>query len=341
MQETYINTIAIIGGGKMGKSIFSHLLKYNFSIVWINIDNPACEEKKFQKKITRLLNNNLISEIQYKEYIENIRISTHLADAFHCDLIIESITEDFKAKENLFKELYMGAAKHSIFTTNSSSIIPSKYKINSDFSERCVGMHFFFPVESNSLLELIITEQTNKTVIDIIKSFSQKINKKYFIQKGYNAFSINRFFLDIQAHFFIYCQKHQISFNLADAVVINKLFPTGIFKTMDMVGMEILETAMSNYIELGSNTPEIIELLAYIKKQKQFNSTESLSERGFLNKTKEDALINIDFEQQIIKQVNNMFLTFVQDYCNKGIFTKDELSEIIKEYTFSDYAPIE
>ena len=70
-------------------------------------------------------------------------------------LIIEAITENVEIKNKVFKELGEKSPKDCIIATNSSSIPVSKMEAASGRPERCLNIHFYFPLQGVNMVDIM------------------------------------------------------------------------------------------------------------------------------------------------------------------------------------------
>ena len=139
---------------------------------------------------------------------EKTKITAAPADLKDCDLIIEAITENREAKRTLFESLDALVNPSCIFTTNSSSIVPSLLFPSENRKAKVAGLHFFYPVAMKNTVELITDPYTSQEIIGIAcPDFLQQINKIPFLQDESNAFVLNRILLDFQAGAFHILQE--------------------------------------------------------------------------------------------------------------------------------------
>jgi len=340
MPKEKINSVGIVGGGKMGKSIFNHLFKYPYQIVWLNIDDTDGEKKRLKNKLNRLFKHGIITEENLSYESKRVIISNALEELCACDLVIECISEDIHIKNNLFEKLNRLLKRDAVLVSNSSSIKPDAFNISETTKAHFAGMHFFFPVETNKLLEIIPAKEMHKDCLNLLISFAQSIDKYAFVQNTRSAFAINRFFLEIQSSVFNFCVQKKIAFSTVDKVICTHLFPAGIFETMDMIGFNILQYAIGNYLPMHENPAQIKSLLDFLGEKIAKGETGEKGKHGFLKYPLQEIAISDDLVAEIINHVNGIFCKFALQYIEKGIFTHDEMAMVIAEITGTDYNPL-
>lgn len=324
----------------MGKSIFNHLIKYPLTVTWICRSNSENERKRFEKRIRRNFEHGLISSEQCETSLNWTTITDDLHAISDCQLIIESVTENPEVKNKLFRSIDKIISRDAIITSNSSSILPREFDISGDLKTRFAGLHFFYPVETNILLEIIATDESHPENSILLQNFATDIDKYFFLQNIQTAFACNRFFLDIQAGLFNFCTDRNISFEEVDFAIGKHLFPTGIFGMMDQIGFEILLFSITNYIRFHDSPEHIHPLLNFISEKLNTGEHGSSAKARFCAHLPNEKELENKHEQEIVQHTNHLFHIFAQKYTDKKIFTLEQMRKVITEYTHSDYSPL-
>ncbi len=333
-----IETIGIIGDGRMGHSIFRHLYNYNYKLIWVNLATYKKKSEKLSRKLNRFLSKNIISQEEYDQKISSIIITNRLEEINQCDLIIETVNEDIHIKNSLFEDLELKAKPNTIIASNSSSILPDKFTVSEKIKPCLCGMHFFYPVETNKMVEIIPTSSTSAQTKNLLNDFAKAIEKTTFLQNEKSAFAINRFFLEIQAGFFNYSVENKIDFDIADQAVKNKIFSLGIFETMDNIGFRILEYAIGNYIEMQKESSHILPMLDFIKAKMKEGKKGLIDNEGFLKYPLGNLIVDLKDENRICDFLKSLISKTADNYIQKRIFQDlKEVEFIISEYTNSEF----
>ncbi len=333
-----IKTIGIIGDGRMGHSIFRHLYNYDFRLIWVNLSSYSEESEKLTRKLNRWLSKSIITQEEFDRKLGSVDITNTLEKIHECDLIIETVNEDIHIKTSLFDDLEFKLNPSAILVSNSSSILPDKFDINKKIKSNFCGLHFFYPVETTKIIEIIPSSETSERTLEVVKNFAEAIDKKGFLQKNDAAFAINRFFLEIQAGFYNYCVENKIDFHIADQAVKNKIFPLGIFETMDIIGFRILEYAIGNYIEMQKESSHILPMLDFIKTKMKAGKKGLIDNDGFLKYPLDNVIVGLEDENKICDFLKSLISKTADNYIQKRIFQDlREVEFIISEYTNSEF----
>jgi 3-hydroxybutyryl-CoA dehydrogenase len=120
-----------------------------------------------------------------------IRGTLDLADLADCDIAIEAITEDPKAKRELFAALDKVLKPGAILASNTSSISITEMAAATSRPERFLGLHFFNPVPVMKLLEIVRGLRTSDETIAAARAFGERLGKTTIIAKDSPGFIVN------------------------------------------------------------------------------------------------------------------------------------------------------
>lgn len=344
------NNIGVIGEGKMGSSIFFFLLSFPFELVWLCSSDIQRElsEKTFRKK-TRLLNQSgVMIDAEYIFKAENTKITSNADDLKNCDLIIEAITEDVVAKNNLFTKINESINPECIFTTNSSSIIPSSLSIPDRRKEKFAGLHFFYPVPYKSIVEIITASYTSTDTSKALSNFIININKRPFLQKEEHASILNRLFLDFQAEACNISEEGILSFKEIDELVRRNLFPIGVFEFFDHVGIDIMLSSVKSFTrgkkDKGFYKSIIIQLESLMKENRLgiktkhgfYDYRQSVNGQSiagnFMNNREQ-------YEHQVIDRLWKHYIESVNFVIDEQLCSREDLTFAVKDYMGMDSDP--
>jgi 3-hydroxybutyryl-CoA dehydrogenase len=140
-----IKNITIIGSGTLGSRIGLQAAISGYQVAFYDVNGPILDHaKQVMDKITlQLIKSNLITEAKRHEAFNRIRFTTDMHNAlFDCDFISESVTEELSIKEKVWKEIGELSPVKTIFTTNTSYLLPSQLATISGRPEKFCAFHF-------------------------------------------------------------------------------------------------------------------------------------------------------------------------------------------------------
>lgn len=125
-----MKNITIAGGGTLGSQIAWQTAFKGFDVIVYDAFDKGLEaSKSFHKQFAELfMANRGASQEEIDKTFSRLSYTTNLVEAVKdADLISESIPENIDIKKRFYEELAKAAPEKTIFTTNSSTTLPSDY----------------------------------------------------------------------------------------------------------------------------------------------------------------------------------------------------------------------
>ncbi|MCP4673009.1 MAG: 3-hydroxyacyl-CoA dehydrogenase/enoyl-CoA hydratase family protein, partial [Desulfobacula sp.] len=205
-----------------------------------------------------------------------------------CDWIIEVVVENLKIKRELFQKVEKLRKKGAIVSSNTSGI-PLKDMcegFSKDFKEHFMGTHFFNPVRYMHLLELIPGTDTLPEVLDFIAGFGEKnLGKGIVWAKDTPNFVGNRIGIQGMAAVMKFMEEDNMTIAEVDAIFGPALGrpKTAVFKTCDLVGLDIMMHVCKNSHDLCPDDEQrkIMVLPGFVEKMAEKNFLGNKTQGGF------------------------------------------------------------
>ncbi|PLW95670.1 MAG: hypothetical protein C0591_10745 [Marinilabiliales bacterium] len=344
LKSTVTYRVGIIGCGKMGKDLFDFLNGFTFHLTIVCKSEESVEQMKlaFDKKLKRALKYQLIDQDIFNFRNQNTLITKDLNQLASCNLLIESITEDLHLKRELFKQIEIVVPKNCIIASNTSSISPNQLFKKALHKERCVGLHFFFPVAVKDLAEINVSEKTDEKTVLSVKEFLNEIGKFHLVLHGKDHFLINRIFLKMQAGCCQIIKEEKYQVHEIDELVTYELFPIGIFEFFDHVGNDVMLQSVKNYIKY-ENDPLLYQPMMDLLEAKVNEGRLGIkTASGFYEYPRKKIVPDIEPKKKmdhILQQITHWYLDGVYDTVRNSICTDDEMEHIVKAYMMVEKNP--
>jgi len=169
-------------------------------------------------------------------------------------LVIEAAPENVELKNKIFTELGRKAPPDAILATNSSSIPVSRLEASSGRPERCLNIHFYFPLQGVNMVDIMGGTKTLPEVfqagVDWIKSIgciALKVNKEIL------GFCFNRVWRAIKRETLYMWGNGFVDYRDSDrGWMVFTGMNEGPFAIMDKVGLDVVyDIEMVYYKESG------------------------------------------------------------------------------------------
>jgi 3-hydroxybutyryl-CoA dehydrogenase len=172
------------------------------------------------------------------------------------DLMIEAITEDAGAKEDLFRRAGEALAPTAILASNTSSIPITSLAAVVDRPQRVIGMHFFNPVPVLKLVEVIRAVQTSDETAAAIVALARELGKEPAEARDFPGFVSNRILMP-----FINEAAYALMEGVAEAEAIDTIarlgfaHPLGPLALADLIGLDTC-VAIMEVLQQGLGDPK-------------------------------------------------------------------------------------
>ncbi|AEX84967.1 3-hydroxybutyryl-CoA dehydrogenase [Marinitoga sp. 1135] len=173
-----IKNVTIIGGGVLGSQIAWQVAYKGFDVIVYDINEDALEKSKnFHKGYAQyFLKNKGATSEEIEATFSRLKYTTDLNEAVkEADLISESVPEVYEIKKDIYQKLAAVAPEKTIFTTNSSTMLPSQLVNFTGRPEKFLALHFANPVWEANIGEVMGHEKTSKEVFDTVVEFAKAI----------------------------------------------------------------------------------------------------------------------------------------------------------------------
>jgi 3-hydroxybutyryl-CoA dehydrogenase len=242
-EKNNMGKIAIIGSGTMGNGI-AHLFalhNYKVALVDTNPDLLSLALNNISKNMERQVLKGTVTEKQKSEALSRIITTTDLNKAVNqVSLTIEAVPENFKLKEEIFKELDKITHPETILASNTSSISITKLAAATSRPDKVIGMHFMNPVPVMKLIEVIRGYNTSEDTIEKIIKIGIDLNKTPVVVNDYPGFIANRILMPMINEAVFALQEGVAGVKEIDTVMkLGMAHPMGPLQLADFIGLDV------------------------------------------------------------------------------------------------------
>lgn len=236
-----IQKVGVAGCGLMGSGIAQVCGQAGFSTIVREVSMELVDKgfKGIDKNLARLVEKGTITEATKNDIRGRLKGVTSLEEFRDCDVIIEAIVEQLPAKRELFSSLDKICPQHTIFSSNTSSLMITEIAAATRRPQRFVGLHFFNPVPVMKLVEVVKTIATDRDVYEEMVAFGMKLGKTPVRAHDGGGFIVNRLLVP-----YLLDAVRALEEGVGSVVDIDnsmKLgcgYPMGPFTLLDFVGLD-------------------------------------------------------------------------------------------------------
>ena len=253
-----MKNISVIGSGTMGNGIAQTFAFFNFKVRLydINSENLKKGEQTILKNLQRMVNKEKITESEAENTVGNIKYTSDFDSILNADLVIEVVSENFKLKKSIFKELDLKCPKNTIIASNTSSISITKLAEATTRKDKVIGMHFMNPVPIMKLVEVINSKYTSKETTDTIITLSEQLEKIPLVVNDFPGFISNRILMPM-----INEAIESLDQGVADVKNIDGIMklgmghPMGPLQLADLIGLDVCKSILEVMLD-GLKNPK-------------------------------------------------------------------------------------
>lgn len=177
------------------------------------------------------------------------------------DLVVESVPERLALKQQVLAQV--AAADPRIIATNTSALSVNQLAGSVRDPARFLGMHFFNPVWSLPMVEIIRGDQTSEASLALAREFAESTGKTTITVRDVPGFATSRLDLIASLEAMRMLQDGVASAEDIDrAMVVAYRHPMGPLRLSDIVGLDVrLDIARNLRTALGERyaPPRILE----------------------------------------------------------------------------------
>ena len=183
--------VAIFGAGTMGSGIAQvFAAKGHTALMYASSVASAQRHKdKLDASLQKRVDKGKMTQEAKDALMANVLVEEKSAAA-DADLVIECVKEEMGTKRELLNELDEMCKESTVFATNTSSL--SVTEMGLGLKHPVIGMHFFNPVPSMKLIEVIRGANTTQETFDFIYNLSKEIGKDPIEVAEAPGFVVNR-----------------------------------------------------------------------------------------------------------------------------------------------------
>lgn len=241
--------VAIFGAGTMGSGI-AQVFAAKGHTALMYASSPASAQKhkdKLAASLQKRVNNGKMAQEAMDALMANVLVEEKSACA-DADLVIECVKEEMGTKKALLSELDAICKPETVFASNTSSL--SITEMGLGLSHPVIGMHFFNPVPSMKLVEIIRGANTAQETFDFIQALCVEIGKDPIEVAEAPGFVVNKVLIPMinEAAGLVETGVASVA-DIDKAMMLGANHPMGPLALGDFIGLDvclaIMETLMN------------------------------------------------------------------------------------------------
>lgn len=249
---TTIKNVTVFGTGVLGSQIMMQAAYHGKAVTGYDISDELLAKLPDRWEWMRGYYERDLPDYDGKRFsdaVASIQTTTDTAEAVaDADIVIEAVPENLELKRQVWAQIGAAAPAKTIFTTNSSSLLPSDFADVTGRPEKFLALHFANLVWKNNTGEVMGTARTDKRYFDTVVEFASEIGLVPIpIRKETPGYVLNRLLIPfLNAAAYLYVDGIANPGDVDEVWRIATGSPMGPFQTYDVVGFNVALNIIRN-----------------------------------------------------------------------------------------------
>jgi len=238
----YFERVAVVGAGTMGNGIAQTFAQHGSQVTLIDIDAKSLEKglANIRASLDKFASKGTLTKEDADAAFGRVFGKSTLAEAQHCQLVVEAVVEREDVKARVFGELDRVTDASCILATNTSSISITKIAATTKRPDKVIGMHFMNPVPLMKLVEVIRGQETSDATTKTVVECSSALGKTPVEANDYPGFVSNRVLMPM-INEAVYCLMEGVSTRegIDTVMKLGMNHPMGPLALADLIGLDV------------------------------------------------------------------------------------------------------
>ncbi|GAA5228016.1 3-hydroxyacyl-CoA dehydrogenase family protein [Paeniglutamicibacter antarcticus] len=234
-------TVGVLGGGRMGAGIAHAFLIHGSNVLVVERDEASAigARERIEAAAAKSIERGM-TDANVGEMASRLSVSVDYADFADRGLVVEAVPEIWDLKVSSLQRVEKHLGENAILASNTSSLSMSGLAEELARPQHFLGMHFFNPVPSSTLIEVVIAKQSAPEVIELARKWVQALGKTAVVVNDAPGFASSRLGVAIALEAMRMVEEGVASAeDIDNAMVLGYKHPTGPLKTTDIVGLDV------------------------------------------------------------------------------------------------------
>ena len=174
-----IKKVLVAGAGTMGQQIAAQCALHGYDVVLYDLDQAILDQAiaRMEKLLVYFVKHKMVDEHQASAAKDRLTAQCDLQKAAaDVDIVSESVPEDPQIKGKLFSQLNEMCPKHTIFTTNTSTLLPSELAPMTGRPDKLVALHFHDTRVTN-IVDVMAHPDASAETMQTVAEFARSIGQ--------------------------------------------------------------------------------------------------------------------------------------------------------------------
>ncbi|HOD13770.1 MAG TPA: 3-hydroxyacyl-CoA dehydrogenase [Spirochaetota bacterium] len=284
MKSEEIKQVLVVGAGTMGQQITVPCITHGLNVVIYDIHDAMLQKAvaRIRKMLDGLVKWQKITADDADAAMKRVRTTTDLPEAARdIDIVSESVPEDPKLKGEIFAKIHAACPERTIFTTNTSTLLPSMFAGATGRPEKLAALHFH-DVRISTIVDVMPHPGTAQETMELVRDFAVRIGQTPIVMERESPGYVFNFMLSN-----LFQSAQTLAANgVASVEDVDRSWMgvthmvTGPFGIMDSVGLDTV-WKITNYWAQALKNPQQLKNAAFMKEYVDRGHLGEKTGRGF------------------------------------------------------------
>ncbi|MFE6056097.1 3-hydroxyacyl-CoA dehydrogenase family protein [Kitasatospora sp. NPDC056446] len=244
--------VAVVGLGTMGAGVAVAVARSGRRVIGIEAteDCAARALARIEEATAHAVDRERLTAEERTALLARISVGHELAAAAGADLVIEEVPEQLELKRELFAELDRICPETTVLATGTTALSVTRIAAATSRPERVLGLHFFNPVHTMKLVEVVRTVLTSPQTAEAAAAFARDLGKEPVAAGDRAGFVVNGLlFAYLNQAAAMYESKYASREDIDAAMRLGCGLPMGPLALLDLIGVDTARTVLEAMYE--------------------------------------------------------------------------------------------
>jgi 3-hydroxybutyryl-CoA dehydrogenase len=179
-----IHHVLVVGTGTMGQKIGLQCARFGYEVIAYDSFAKSLDtaKAKIPNYAAELVAQHLMTAEEATATLSRIAYTMNPEEGAQADLISESVIEDPELKGKVFSQFNSICPAHTLFTTNTSTLLPSRFAAATGRPDKFAALHFY-GVWIKNLADIMPHPGTSPETLALLVAFAKRIGQVPTVMK--------------------------------------------------------------------------------------------------------------------------------------------------------------
>ncbi|CAN3983541.1 3-hydroxyacyl-CoA dehydrogenase family protein [Kitasatospora purpeofusca] len=245
-------TVAVVGLGTMGTGVAVAVARSGRRVIGIEADENSAARAlaRIEESTAHAVDRERLTAEERAGLLARLTVGHSLASAAEADLVIEEVPEQLELKRQVFAELDRICPAGTVFATGTTALSVTRIAAATARPDRVLGLHFFNPVHTMKLVEVVRTVLTAPQVAEDAAALARDLGKEPVAAGDRAGFVVNGLlFAYLNQAAAMYESKYATREDIDAAMRLGCGLPMGPLALLDLIGVDTARTVLEAMYE--------------------------------------------------------------------------------------------